>query len=277
MFAQLTDLPRLLDFNDAVEFYTNTNGIRGRENVIPLKRSRRSPDAYRISAVKDVEGNICSIECWLYRTPVLTYTPERLIIEGYCSQTTNAFINEIAPFWLGVRMQDSQQVFCVGSEGLFLSDIHGRLEIPVDANYTPIKGEVKAAQLLEVVLNRTRAAEARKECKSLIALATMTAKIDGYWEALVKSTDIAPDEETAWLKGVLKMGGYRIVDRYTFMDGTGGNRPHHYLFGQADLSATPLLQRLKSHVYNAQYNEQRCYDKTPAPYGVIPNRYEVTK
>lgn len=276
MFGSVTGLPRLHNFNDAVEFYNNVKGIRGREHLKPLKSSRRDPDSYRVTADKNVDGVITSVSCWLYNTPVLVYTPDSLIVNGYASMTTNSFITNIAPYWLGAFMKNNQQVFYVRDEGQFLSDINGKVSITVNPEtYSPTKGGVKAAKLTKVVLNRTRANEARKECKAVVALATLTAKIDGYWDALMKSEDIAPDEETAWLKGILKNGNYRVHKYNGWRNNTWCEYDGHTGFGQwGKYSASELVKYLKRQLYEAQYRQEECFDYEPSPYGVIPKEWE---
>jgi hypothetical protein len=275
MYGSITNLPRLHNFNDAVEFYTKTKGIRGREHLKPLKSTRRDPDSYKITVDRNVDGSIREVNCWLYNTPVLVYTPTALIVNGYCSMTTNSFIDNIAPYWLRAYMKNNQQVFYVSGEGEFLADTDGELVVSVDENYKPIKGEVRAAKLNKIVLNRTRANEARKETKDVIALATLTSKIDGYWTALVNSDEIAPDEETAWLKGILKNGHYRVNKYNGWRNGEWCEYEGHTGFGQwGKHSAEDLLKYLKQQLYAAQYRRHECFDYSPAPYGVIPKEWE---
>ena len=275
MYGSVTNLPRLHNFNDAVAYYTKTKGIRGREHLKPLKSTRRDPDSYKITVDRNADGSIREVNCWLYNTPVLVYTPTALLVNGYCSMTTNSFIESIAPYWLRAYMKNNSQVFYVSGEGVFLADTDGELVINVDENYKPIKGEVRAAKLTKITLNKSRAAQARKETKEVIALATLTSKIDGYWEALTRSDEIAPDEETAWLKGILKNGNYRINKYNGWRNGEWCEYEGHTGFGQwGKYSAGELLAYLKQQLYTAQYRQHDCYDHTPSPYGVIPREWE---
>lgn len=268
MFASVTDLPRLFNFNDAVKKFENTKGIRGRTHVKPLKSTRRSPDSYKICAVKNGDGEIQAIQCWLYNTPVLVYWKDRLEINTYNSQTTNQFIDSIGPHWLSAYQRNNTQIIFVQREGEFLSGAGSKVIVPVDAEYQPITGEVQAAKLNKVVLNRTRAAAARTRCKGVVSLATLTAKVDGYWEALVQSNEISPDEETAWLRGLLKNGGYMVRERWN-------GEMMHYGFGQYGTTRVEgILPALKRWLYNAQYEHDQCYDKFAAEYGVIPKEWE---
>jgi hypothetical protein len=268
MFGHITDLPRLFNFKDAVERYNNTKGIRGRTHIKPLKNTRRDPDTYKITAKRDQDGEIQAIQCWLYNTPVLVYKKDMLVINAYSSMTTNQFIDSIAPHWLRANMRNNCQVFYVRDEGEFLAGSGGTVVVPVDGDYRPVKGGVVAAKLNTVVLNRTRAAASRKGCKGVVRLAEVTSKLDGYWEALTASNEISPDEDTAWLKGLLKNGGYMVRERWN-------GEMMYYGFGQYGTTrAEGILPALKKYLYNAQYKHDDCYDKSPAPYGVIPKEWE---
>lgn len=260
MFGSIKGLPRFNNYQDAVNFYNETKPIRGRTHIIPLKLNRRDPDSYRIEM--DRHGVVI---CWLYRTPVLTYTPNQLIINAFSSMTTNQFINEISPYWLQAYMKDGQK-FMVRGEGEFLPMENGKVVINVDEKYEPVKGKVEAAELLKITLNKTRAAESRKQCKGVVELARVTSKIDGYWQALVESKDIAPDEDTAWLKGILKNGKYRVHQGYR-------GECHYFKYGYPKDSAAELLPRLKAFIYQRQYDHDECYDYSPAEYGVVPKMW----
>jgi hypothetical protein len=249
MFGHITDLPRFHNFQDAVEQYKNTKGVRGREHIKPLKTSRRSPDLYRIEAEVDGGGNVRAVACYLYRTAVLTYTPDRLIVYGFNSQTTNRFIDSIAPHWLRAYMRNNEQVFCIRSEGEFLADTNNKLVVHVDEKYMPVGGSVKAAKLNSVVLNKTRAAKARKSVKDVVELARVTSKMDGYWQGLVESSEEITDHVLGRLRGILWARRYQVK----------------------------TFERLKQHLYKAEYDYQECYDYAPAPYGVIPKTYEVAR
>lgn len=247
-YGHINYLPRIHNFKDAVELYNNTKGIRGRENIRPLKMNRRDPDTYQIEAVR-LYGEIVAVQCWLYNTPVLIYTPDQLRINGYCSMTTNSFIDGIAPHWLRVWKQDGQQVFSIRGEGEFLAAGSDAVVVPVDEKYMPVSGKVEAAELDMVVLNRARAAEARKSVKDVVELARVTSKVDGYWKALMDTPDAdkIDDPTLRQLRGILWAHRYRIQ----------------------------TLDQLKQHLYQAEYDYQQCYDHTPAEYGFIPKNWEM--
>lgn len=261
MFGSIKGLPRFENYQEAVDFAQNTNGIRGRENIIPLKNTRRDPDSYRV----EMDGHGV-VSCYLYRTPVLQYFPDRLVVTAYPSLTTNQFINEIAPHWFRAWMQSGQK-FGIAGEGEFVAHENGKVVVEVDETYMPVKGGVKAAKLNAIILNKTRATESRKACKGVVALMTTTSKIDGYWQALVESKEETDDEDMVWLRGILKSGFYRVNEGY---------RGHYHYFngGYPTETAEKLLPRVKTYLYQRQYDHDECYDYIPAEYGVIPKEYE---
>lgn len=240
-------LPRIHNFNEAVSLYESIKGVRGRENIRPLKTNRRDPDTYKITAEVDGGGNVRAVYCWLYNTPVLIYTPTELRVTAYNSMTTNKFIEGIAPHWLRAYQHNNQQVFNVKYEGEFLADSSNKLVVPVNETYQPIKGQVQAAKLNAVVLNRTRAIEARKSVKDVVELARVTSKVDGYWKGLINSNEEINDPVLARLRGILWAHRYYIN----------------------------TLDDLKQRLYKAEYDMQECYDRTPAEYGTIPKAWEM--
>lgn len=266
MFGSVKGLPRFNNYQEAVEFAQNTKGIRGRDHIIPLKNNRRDPDSYRIEM--DRHGVVI---CWLYRTPVLQYFPNSLVVTAFCSQTTNQFINEIAPYWLRAYMQSGQKFRVLHGEGEFLPCENGRVIVNVNPEtYQPIKGGVKAARLNAITLNKTRAAESRKKAKGVIELARVTSKIDGYWEALAKSDERPEDNDMSWLKHMLKQGSYRAYKRSWRGD---DYFDHYFAGGYPKASAAELLTRLKAKIYESLYDEDECYDYSPAEYGFVPKMW----
>lgn len=266
-FGRVLDMPRFENYNEALAYFTKTKGIRGRLHLKPLKSSRRDPDHYRIDINKDG-----GIECWLYQTPVLIYYPDKLVVNTFDSRTTVGFVDDVAPRWMYSYQYQGTQIIAVchqmegGASGQFIGT---RIEVAVDKDYQPIKGGVSASKLNKVVLNKTRAAQSRKQCKDVIELARVTSKIDGYWQAL-KENDETPEEPAMqWLKNILKIGGYYTGERWN------GNTYHTGFGSWGESSAELLLPRLKQHLFKAMYKNDGCYDYVPSPYGVVPKKWRV--
>lgn len=169
-FGRVLDMPRFENYNEAKKFFDETKGIRGRLHLKPLKSSRRDPDHYRID-INPLGG----IECWLYQTPVLIYYPDHLVVNTFDSRTTVGFVDDVAPRWMYSYQYQGTQIISVGGEGSFIGT---RIEVPVDKDYQPIKGQVRSAQLEKVTLNKKRAAESRKQCAEVIELARVTSKVE---------------------------------------------------------------------------------------------------
>lgn len=266
-FGRVLDMPRFENYNEALAYFTKTKGIRGRLHLKPLKSSRRDPDHYRIDINKDG-----GIECWLYQTPVLTYYPDKLVVNTFDSRTTCAFVDDIAPRWLWSFIQGGTQIIGVchqmgsGAAGYFIGN---RIEVGVDKDYRPVKGGVRSAQLEKVVLNRTRAAQARKQCAEVLELARVTSKVDGYWAALKDSDEVIEEQAMQWLKNILKIGGYYQHERWN------GSVVHAGFNSWGEPSAELLLPRMKKHLYKAMYKNDGCYDYERAPYGVIPKEWRI--
>ena len=268
-FGRVSDMPRFENYDQALAYFTKTKGIRGRLHLKPLKSNRRDPDHYRID-VNPLGG----VECWLYQTPVLIYYPDKLVVNTFDSRTTVGFVDDVAPRWLWSFIQGGTQIIGVcrqmdsGAAGYFIGN---RIEVGVDKDYQPIKGGVSASKLNKVVLNKTRAAQSRKQCKDVIELARVTSKIDGYWAAL-KENDETPEEQAMqWLKNVLKIGGYHRHERWN------GSVVHTGFGSWGEATPEALLPRMKKHLFKAMYKNDGCYDYEPSPYGVVPKEWRVAE
>ena len=103
-------------FEDARYKYEKTKPIRGRgdDTVRPLS-DRRAVDSYNIRKVVDVANNV-RYECWMYRTPVITYNENGTIVfdmGGWPSPSTRTFISEVAGFTCGCK--DGISYICLPS------------------------------------------------------------------------------------------------------------------------------------------------------------------
>ena len=241
MFGHVTDLPRFENYHEALAYFEQTKGVRGRTHIKPLKTTRRSPDEYRI----DVNPN-GGVECWLYRTPVLIYYPDRLVVNCYDSRTTCSFVDDVAPRWLWSQMRGGTQIVRVVGEGAFVGN---HVEVSVDGVYNPIAGQVSASKLNKVVLNKTRAAQARKAVKDVVELARVTSKLDGYWMALRCNDDHIEDNAMWHLRRALQTWGAWAM----------------------------TFETLKQKLYLMEYQAQQCYDYEPVPYGTIPKEWRVAE
>lgn len=92
-FRTVMHVPRVRDYNEAVQRYMQTKPIRGREPEVRPLGERRDCDTYSIRT-----GENGDIELVLYKTPVITFHPNNKVTirtDGYASQSTHQFISRI--------------------------------------------------------------------------------------------------------------------------------------------------------------------------------------
>jgi hypothetical protein len=110
MSYQLSGISSIENYAEALKRYETTKHIRGRaEDQRPLG-DRKKIDAFRIS--KEENGNI---QCFLYQTPVVTFTPEDNIViflDKWVSSSACKFIWEL--LWrLGIEARVFDDSICV--------------------------------------------------------------------------------------------------------------------------------------------------------------------
>lgn len=110
MSHQQSGISSIENYAEALKRYETTKHIRGRaEDQRPLGK-RSKIDSFRI--FKQENGNI---QCWLYRTPVVTFTPEDNIVislNQWISSSTCKFIDELV--WrLGIQTRVFDGSICV--------------------------------------------------------------------------------------------------------------------------------------------------------------------
>jgi hypothetical protein len=110
MSYQVSGISSIENYAGALDRWTNTKHIRGRaEDQRPLGK-RSKIDSFRI--FKQENGNI---QCFLYNTPVVTFTPEDNIVislNQWISSSTCKFISELV--WrLGIQTRVFDGSICV--------------------------------------------------------------------------------------------------------------------------------------------------------------------
>lgn len=93
-------------FEDAQKKYESTKPIRGRadETIRPLS-DRSAVDTYNIRKKTDGANNV-SYECWMYKTPVVTYNENGTIVfdmGSWPSASTRTFISEVSGFPCAIK------------------------------------------------------------------------------------------------------------------------------------------------------------------------------
>lgn len=104
--ARLRRVAPIRSFEDARNRYENIKPIRGRadETIRPLS-DRGAVDTYSIRKKVNAEGKV-RYECWMYRTPVITYYENNVIVfdmGGWPSASTRTFVSEVSGFTCGVK------------------------------------------------------------------------------------------------------------------------------------------------------------------------------
>ena len=96
MFGQITDLPPLRTYEEAVAHYESIVPIRGNaDNVRPICATTNGRRKKHMAIRKYVDG---SVACRLYDTDVVTFEPDGDVIfrsDGYATATTHGFANGI--------------------------------------------------------------------------------------------------------------------------------------------------------------------------------------
>ena len=96
MFGQITDLPRLRTYEEAVAHYESIVPIRGNaDNVRPICATKNGRRKKHMAIRKYVDG---SVACRLYDTDVVTFEPDGDVIfrsGGWVTSTTHGFANGI--------------------------------------------------------------------------------------------------------------------------------------------------------------------------------------
>ena len=96
MFGQITDLPPLRTYEEAVAHYESIVPIRGNaDNVRPICATTNGRRKKHMAIRKYVDG---SVACRLYDTDVVTFEPDGGVIfrnDGYATATTHGFANGI--------------------------------------------------------------------------------------------------------------------------------------------------------------------------------------
>lgn len=109
-YSRNTGIPCLRNYNEALAYFNEATPIRGKgtnAGKLPLGLRHRAGEFY-------MEKRGDAIECYCYRTPVVTFHPNEIIelqSGGWSSNTTSSFISEVLPF--GCRISNSKLVVSV--------------------------------------------------------------------------------------------------------------------------------------------------------------------
>lgn len=116
--ARLRKVQYIRSFEQAQLRYDNIKPIRGRadETIRPLS-DRGAVDTYSIRKKVSDAGKV-RYECWMYRTPVVTYYENNVVVfdmGGWPSASTRTFITEVTGFSCGCKDGSSYISLSIGN------------------------------------------------------------------------------------------------------------------------------------------------------------------
>ncbi len=165
-----TQLPCLSSYAQAVAHYDSVKPIRNRAlETKPLGLRRRD----EATIVKHADR----VECWLYNTPVITFTPDDVVTlrtDGYDTQMTASMIGCVL-YRMGVKSRqfDSSIVLYIDNKKY---RVFSGIQLKVD-NQTGRAVVLNGQKDTYHVVSRTRLNEVREKYKPFIEYMTMMNKV----------------------------------------------------------------------------------------------------
>lgn len=232
-------------YNKMKERFNNTKPIRGRaEEVKPISDRRRCWERVVKSYVVpngalDAEG----VECYgarLYNTDCVLYAPNGDIYlqsNGYVTPTTSDFMTRYLPYQLRTYKKYNK-LWLDGTKvgGAYVLESKGKTCLrynPSTDNYT-IENPVKVVQK---VVDRTKAKEARNKVKEFKNFATAMLKIADGWitEELLKAHTVPRDKNNGYWGGETYMiGEEKFVENHLSGSLSRNTAEKIYNFMQSD-------------------------------------------
>ena len=144
-------IPSIDNYADAVARWESTKHIRGRDVTCKPLGRRDYVDSFRI--FKGADG---AIQCILYNTPVVTFTPEDNIVidvAGYNSGSSRKFIDEVTPYGLSASVFDGSMCLHIRNPTDDVANSEGDYRIDRDKPTLLIR--TQTGWVLEEVQKRT--------------------------------------------------------------------------------------------------------------------------
>jgi hypothetical protein len=279
-------------FEDARHRYENTKPIRGRadETIRPLS-DRSAVDTYSIRKKVSGAGKV-RYECWMYRTPVLTYYENDVIafdMGGWPSASTRTFIEEVAGFTCGRKDRSSYISLPIGKVVMpkngptAIQLIDGKWELI--ANVT----------VYEIQLQRKAANAIRKQYKEFIDYVNNMIKLRGEIVPMYGSNAHILKMEYAEFKDALAdvpdwgRLGQTESEMFKFI-AEGGTENHYKAFlsliaiahnvrgvgnyaSRFNIRSETTKEKLKELIY--KHHSDEVFKRVELPVGKLPSkRYE---
>lgn len=163
-FGSLRGVPYLCTYENALSCYNGIKPIRGTDNERRLGDRR-----YRQLRIEKRDNG--DVQCWLYRTPVVTFKPEGTVIispESWTSHFTCGFIEAVLPGVSGRHVRGRMVMSVRGSDQEFVVDKGSQFALRW--NMARQKFDVEQAQGTWVWrVNRTAANKVRAPAKKFLS------------------------------------------------------------------------------------------------------------
>lgn len=295
--ARLRRVAYIRSFEQAQLRYDRIKPIRGRadETIRPLS-DRGAVDTYSIRKKVSEAGKV-RYECWMYRTPVLTYYENNVVVfdmGGWPSASTRTFISEVAGFTCGCKDGSS-----------FISLPIGNVVMP-DSGPTAIQfingtwELVTSVNVYEVQLQRKEANAVRARYKEFSAYVNNMIKLreEMLWNMKVIKLDFAeftehlkdmPGWELRWCElNDKKSHNYEKLNKVFFAlldSGSTGSFYTAFLYlvasvhnvqqfgssaGGFNIQTKSITDALKEVIY--KYHSDEVFKKVQLPIGKVPNK-----
>ena len=211
-YATVMRVPRVMTYTDALEIYNKVKPLRGRSPEVRPLGERRDVDTYQI------RKNDEAIELVLYKTPVITFTPDGEVViftNGYDTVSTHQFIHRV--LGIGTSGLRGKTLLTINGNKLVLGNGE-KLRLKLEGeNWHPLNASTQYGWKLnrKAVANvRNIYADFYKYLKGFINLRTEKAKMSSW--SPEKDCIVVPLEEFKSACGSLVH-----IREYCYMDKRG--------------------------------------------------------
>lgn len=297
--ARLRRVMPIRSFEQAQARYDSIKPIRGRadETIRPLT-DRGAVDTYSIRKKVSEAGKV-RYECWMYRTPVITYYENNVIVfdmGGWPSASTRTFVSEVSGFSCGCKDGSSYISLPIGNVVMPRSG-------PTAIQLIDSKWELVASvPVYEVQLQRKEANAVRARYKEFSAYVNNMIKLRAetltYANMKVLKMDFAefteglkdiPEWELRWRElNEKKSHNYEGLNKVFFALVDSGSTDSFYTaflflvasvhnvnaFGSMatrfNISVKGVTDALKEVLY--KHHSDEVFKKVKLPIGKVPNK-----
>ena len=210
-YATVMRLPKIGTYEQALKIHDQSKPLRGRAVEIRPLGNRRDVDTYSIRKHGD------AIELVLYKTPVITFTPDgevSLFIDGYNSVSTHQFIGWV----LNISASGARRttVLIINGNKYTIADKEKlRLRQNEDGNWHVINPKTQWGWKLnrkEITNVRTKYGEFYKYLKGFVNLRTDVKQIK-YWQPEKEYVTVEQSEFKSVFEKMVHIREYAYMDK----------------------------------------------------------------